>query len=96
MLNAAGRPVRRTVKDRKGKNRSVIVRDPDRTEPNRAARYVKAYTEAELAAFIGFDGADTDMRRHGMKAWETLADDGVIDLARDGKKWRIFGPRRGE
>ena len=92
ILDAAGRPLRRTVKDRKGKDRSVIVRDPDRTEANPAARYVKTYTEAELAAIIGFDGNNKDMRRHGMKAWAKLAEDGVIDLVHDGKRWRIFGP----
>ena len=96
VLDAAGRPVRRTLKDRKGKDRSVIVRDTDRTEANTAARYVKAYTEAELAQIIGFDGTDRFMRRHGMKAWAKLAEDGVIDLVQDGKRWRIFGPGRGE
>ena len=92
ILDAAGRPLRRTVKDRKGKDWSVIVRDPDRTKANPATRYVKAYTEAELAQIIGFDGTDRRRRADGMKAWRTLSEDGVINLVQDGKRWRIFGP----
>ena len=67
-------------------------------EPNPAAHYVKGLTKAELTAAIGLDAASRSNRAATMGAFERLADDGVIDLHKDGRgqyqKFFLFGPNQ--
>ena len=58
------------------------------TEPNKAARFVRPLTDADLARMIGFDGTDKRRRLDARKALERLDADGVIDLQREGRSWR--------
>ena len=84
VLNDDGNPKRR-----KG---GRIVRSAHDTEPNPAARFVRPLTDADLARMIGFDGDNRKHRFWARKAFERLDADGVIDLQREGRSWRIFGP----
>ena len=87
VLNDDGNPKRR-----KG---GGIVRSAHDTEPNKAARFVRPLTDADLARMIGFDGTDKRRRLDARKALERLDADG-IDLQREGRCWRIFGPDTGK
>ena len=69
-----------------------ILRDPAAVVPNPAARYALGLTERELAQVIGFDPQVRQYRAKARAAFEQLHADGVIELARDGERWRIFGP----
>jgi len=78
-----GRPKRRRG--------GALERSRTERKPNPAARYVKAMSEHDLAALIGFDPTVRMYRLRAREAFERLKADGVIDLQRDGKGWRIFG-----
>ena len=79
-----GRPKRR-----KG---GAIVRSAHETMPNPAAQYVAPLTDADLARMIGFDGNDKRRRHDARRAFERLVTDGIIDLQRDNKNFRLFRP----
>ena len=59
---------------------------------NSSTRYVRGLTEGELTEMTGFDPTDRKRRHDARRAFERLDNDGAIDLERDGKVWRIFGP----
>ena len=60
---------------------------------NPSARYVPVLGDADLARMIGYDGADRRRRFDARCAFERLDADNVIEFAREGKGWRVFGPR---
>ena len=55
---------------------------------------VRPLSNSDLARLIGFDGGKRDHRYKARNAFAHLDADGVIDLRRDGKGVRIFGPDR--
>ena len=80
------------LQDGKPKRRKggVIVRSTEEKMVNPAARFVAPLTVTDLARLIGFDGDNRQRRHDARRAFERLADDGVIDLQRDGKGFRLF------
>ena len=59
---------------------------------NPSTCYVRGLTEGELTEMIGLDPTNRQRRHDARRAFERLEADGVIDLEKDGKVWRIFGP----
>lgn len=100
----AGHPITQTLpapvlgpdgKPARGKG-GAIVRSKSERIPNPHARYVPSLTDADLARLLGYPGKPHRMARaRAVKAFEALADAGLIDLAREGDRWRIFGPEGG-
>ena len=78
-------------KPQRGKGGKVF-RSTTEVIDNPATRYVRGLTEEELTEMIGMNPTDRDHRRRTRQAFERLDDDGVIDLEKDGRVWRIFGP----
>ena len=62
-------------------------------QPNAIARYVPMLTDADLATMIGFDGTNRDARYKARKAFRRLSEDGVIELEKTPKGFRLFGPK---
>ncbi len=98
-----GHPVTRMIAapvlDKRGeairRKGGAIVRSETETTPNPASRYVAGLTDSDLAQLIGYArkrAAGRRERHRAREVFERLAEDGVIDLQRDGKLWRIFGP----
>ena len=68
-----------------------------RVSRTRLARFVPRLTEADMARMIGLDPTDKRRRHDARRAFDQLSEDGVIDLRRDGRTFRLFGaPRFGE
>ena len=86
VLDAEGKPKRR-----KG---GGMVRSGHDTAPNPSARFVPFLTDADLARMTGFDPTDRFRRRDAREAFELLSADGVLDLQREGRGFRLFGPSR--
>ena len=87
ILDANGEPARR-----KG---GAIVRSATEVAPNPQARFVRALTDTDLARMIGHPARTSRgrwQRHRAREVFERLAADGVIDLERAGKAFRIFGP----
>ena len=78
--------------NRKRRKGGAIVRSTHDTEPNPAAQFVQSLTDADLAGMIGFNPGEKKHRYWTRRAFEILDSDGVIDLQREGRSWRIFGP----
>lgn len=64
--------------------------------PNPAARFVRDLTSADLARLVGFNPAVRVNRTRAQRAFERLAEDGVLVLDREGRgrteRFRLFGP----
>ena len=87
-----GQPVTRQIDEgilRSGKGKGK--RRTGKMTSNPASRYVQGFTDADLATMIGFDGTNKRRRHDARKAFERLADDGVLELDRQGGKVRLFG-----
>ena len=85
ILGPYGQPVRR-----KG---GAIVRSATEVIPNPQARFVPTLTDSDFARMVGYDPRNLTRyaRLQGRKAFNVLAEDGHIELVRDGKGFRIFG-----
>ena len=73
-----------------------IARSRTEQVPNTAARYITPLTDADLTRMIGLDATGRDDRYKARRAFERLAEDGVIDLRRDGTDWWLFGRAPGQ
>ena len=69
-----------------------VRRSTSEVMANPSTRYVRGLTEGELTEMIGLNPGERYHRQRARQAFERLDDDGVIDLEKDGKVWRIFGP----
>ena len=78
-----GKPIEQAVRDEDGSLR-----------PNPSTRYVRGLTKGELTEMIGLDTHIRVNPKRAISAFERLADDGIIDLVREGSLWRIFGPTK--
>lgn len=65
-----------------------------RVVDNKAARFVKGYTEAELADLIGLDGSTGYGRKRAREVTEALEADHAFEFVKEGRFWRIFGPKK--
>ena len=61
---------------------------------NKAARFIKSYTEAELADLIGLDGSTGYGRKRAREVTEDLEADHAFEFVKEGRFWRIFGPKK--
>lgn len=87
IIGPDGQPVRR-----KG---GAIARSATEVVANPQARFVPTLTDFQLARGIGYSEADARhwrKRARAREVFERLAADGVIDLRRAGKTFRVFGP----
>lgn len=86
ILGADGKPKRR-----KG---GKILRSETEFVENPSERYVKPLNDYDLTRMIGLDPDVKRRREDARKAFDRLHGDGVIDLKKDGRGWRIFAPSR--
>ena len=91
-------PAPETRPDGKPKRRKggSIVRSTTELIPNPQGRFVAPLTEADLARMIGLDPDRKQYRHRAREAFERMAADGVIELVREGKGFRLFGPKQGD
>ena len=91
----------RAILDQHGnpiKEKGKVKRSKRKFEHNPLTRYVKGLNKAQLAQSIGLDAADRHNRRNALGAFERLADDGIIDLQKEGRgrgvQYHIFAPNK--
>ena len=70
-----------------------IRRSKTKFIPNPKTQLVRALDDYELTQLIGLKPEIRKHRFQTRKAFEQLHDDGVINLQKDNKKFRIFGPK---
>lgn len=78
-------------KERRGKGGRLIRSKDDMVANERARRLVRGYTSYDLARFAAMKPTRGMDRTRAVGHFEALAEDGHIDLQRDGSNWRIFG-----
>ena len=86
LLGADGKPIRE-----KG---GQIKRVSGALVENPAAIYSRSLSDVGLTGMLGFDPSNKVYRLRARQAFERLAEDKVIDLQKDGKLWRVFGPAK--
>ena len=97
----AGHPVTRLLPPAKRDSSGHPLRSPggslqrDRSllEPNPGVRFSRLLTEADLTSMIGYDPTKRYHRFRARQAFDRLDTDNVLDLHREGKRFRILGPR---
>ena len=83
LLGKDGKPLRDKA-GRVRRGRELVAND-------RAQRLVRPYSAADLARFCAMDVTRKQDRNRAVGHFETLAQDGHIDLRKEGGQWRIFG-----
>ena len=79
-LGRAGKAIKQAVKGKDAK-----------LQPNSSDCYVRGLTKGELTEMIGLDLSKRNNPSRAVEAFEQLAEDGMVDLERDGSLFRIFG-----
>lgn len=93
LLGEDGKPIRKRVKGKDGKTRTITLRNMDVTEPNPNNKYQGApLTPQALARMCGLDPSARMYRHRAVRAYQQLHDEGDLEFVRDGGGWRIFSP----